>query len=152
MLVIVFAVNVWIFLVSNIVVDSPHKIFVGGLPTYLNDEQVGILSLHCTLVCDWFWCSLTIVSAVDRFDRWNRPLPYRANRGRRYSLSSLPFLPSPSGASLFSRLFSPLLSSFRSFAAPFPVPISAISILYSEQIYQSSIYFEGKARQNFSCF
>ncbi|GMR61774.1 hypothetical protein PMAYCL1PPCAC_31969, partial [Pristionchus mayeri] len=26
--------------VSNIVVDSPHKIFIGGLPTYLNDEQV----------------------------------------------------------------------------------------------------------------
>ncbi|GMT19253.1 hypothetical protein PFISCL1PPCAC_10550, partial [Pristionchus fissidentatus] len=26
--------------VSNIVVDSAHKIFIGGLPTYLNDEQV----------------------------------------------------------------------------------------------------------------
>uniref|UniRef100_A0A914D3C7 RRM domain-containing protein n=1 Tax=Acrobeloides nanus TaxID=290746 RepID=A0A914D3C7_9BILA len=27
-------------LVSNIVVDSPYKIFIGGLPTYLNEEQV----------------------------------------------------------------------------------------------------------------
>lgn len=26
--------------VSTIVPDSPNKIFVGGLPTYLNDEQV----------------------------------------------------------------------------------------------------------------
>lgn len=26
--------------VSNIVVDSPYKIFIGGLPTYLNEEQV----------------------------------------------------------------------------------------------------------------
>uniref|UniRef100_A0A0N4WTZ0 Splicing factor U2AF subunit n=2 Tax=Trichostrongylidae TaxID=6315 RepID=A0A0N4WTZ0_HAEPC len=26
--------------VSNIVVDSPNKIFIGGLPTYLNEEQV----------------------------------------------------------------------------------------------------------------
>ncbi|TKR75716.1 hypothetical protein L596_016969 [Steinernema carpocapsae] len=26
--------------VSNIVVDSPHKLFIGGLPSYLTDEQV----------------------------------------------------------------------------------------------------------------
>lgn len=28
---------------SNIVVDSPNKIFIGGLPTYLNEEQVRVL-------------------------------------------------------------------------------------------------------------
>ncbi|OZC05525.1 hypothetical protein X798_07501 [Onchocerca flexuosa] len=27
------------FLVSNIVPDSPHKIFIGGLPSYLSAEQ-----------------------------------------------------------------------------------------------------------------
>ncbi|MFH4979565.1 hypothetical protein AB6A40_006274 [Gnathostoma spinigerum] len=30
-------------LVSNVVVDSPYKIFVGGLPSYLNAEQVKVL-------------------------------------------------------------------------------------------------------------
>lgn len=25
-------------------IDSPHKIFIGGLPAYLNDEQVSVLN------------------------------------------------------------------------------------------------------------
>lgn len=28
--------------VSTMVQDSPHKIFIGGLPNYLNDDQVGL--------------------------------------------------------------------------------------------------------------
>jgi splicing factor U2AF subunit len=28
------------FLVSNIVLDSPYKIFIGGLPTHLTADQV----------------------------------------------------------------------------------------------------------------
>lgn len=27
--------------ISTVVPDSPHKIFIGGLPNYLNEEQVG---------------------------------------------------------------------------------------------------------------
>ena len=33
--------------ISTVVPDGPHKVFCGGLPTYLNDDQV---SLMCTLV------------------------------------------------------------------------------------------------------
>lgn len=36
-----------LFSVSNIVPDSPHKIFIGGLPSYLSAEQV----CWCTAVC-----------------------------------------------------------------------------------------------------
>lgn len=32
-----------LFAVSNIVADSPYKIFIGGLPSYLNAEQVCFL-------------------------------------------------------------------------------------------------------------
>jgi len=28
--------------VSTVVPDSAHKLFIGGLPNYLNDDQVGI--------------------------------------------------------------------------------------------------------------
>lgn len=28
--------------VSTVVPDSAHKVFVGGLPNYLNDDQVGL--------------------------------------------------------------------------------------------------------------
>lgn len=31
--------------VSTVVPDSAHKLFIGGLPNYLNDDQVGLL-LH----------------------------------------------------------------------------------------------------------
>ncbi|MEQ2257181.1 U2 small nuclear RNA auxiliary factor 2 [Ilyodon furcidens] len=27
--------------VSTVVPDSPHKLFIGGLPNYLNDDQLG---------------------------------------------------------------------------------------------------------------
>lgn len=35
-------------LVSTVVADSPYKIFIGGLPNYLNDDQVRILTLSIT--------------------------------------------------------------------------------------------------------
>jgi hypothetical protein len=28
--------------ISTVVPDSPHKIFIGGLPNYLNEDQVGV--------------------------------------------------------------------------------------------------------------
>lgn len=31
--------------VSTVVPDSPHKLFIGGLPNYLNDDQVLIRRL-----------------------------------------------------------------------------------------------------------
>lgn len=29
--------------ISTVVPDSPHKIFIGGLPNYLNEDQVSVL-------------------------------------------------------------------------------------------------------------
>lgn len=29
--------------ISTVVPDSPHKIFIGGLPNYLNEDQVIVL-------------------------------------------------------------------------------------------------------------
>lgn len=29
-------------MISTVVPDSPHKIFIGGLPNYLNEDQVNI--------------------------------------------------------------------------------------------------------------
>lgn len=45
--------------VSTVVPDSPHKIFIGGLPNYLSEDQVrsvGVMGkgYHGTLVC-WKW-------------------------------------------------------------------------------------------------
>ena len=42
--------------VSTVVPDSPHKIFIGGLPNYLSEDQVKSLGVmgnryHVTLVC-----------------------------------------------------------------------------------------------------
>ena len=54
--------------VSNIVVDSPNKIFIGGLPHYLNEDQVrqccpafleepkyGVLFLNILAFWIFFW-------------------------------------------------------------------------------------------------
>lgn len=32
--------------VSTVVPDSPHKLFIGGLPNYLNDDQVHTSFIH----------------------------------------------------------------------------------------------------------
>lgn len=32
--------------VSTVVPDSAHKLFIGGLPNYLNDDQVSLGILH----------------------------------------------------------------------------------------------------------
>ena len=46
------------FLVSTIVPDTPHKLFIGGLPNYLNEEQVSWhfllfrFSLDASGMCD----------------------------------------------------------------------------------------------------
>lgn len=40
--------------VSTVVQDSPHKVFIGGLPNYLNEDQVGFLSeSHVCLQVMW---------------------------------------------------------------------------------------------------
>ena len=33
-------IEIYLGLVSTVVADSPFKIFIGGLPNYLNDDQV----------------------------------------------------------------------------------------------------------------
>lgn len=47
--------------ISTVVPDSPHKIFIGGLPNYLNEDQVshkkknyenGIFKTFITKTCD----------------------------------------------------------------------------------------------------
>lgn len=35
------AITVPAGVISTVVPDSPHKIFIGGLPNYLNEDQVG---------------------------------------------------------------------------------------------------------------
>lgn len=37
------AITVPAGVISTVVPDSPHKIFIGGLPNYLNEDQVSIL-------------------------------------------------------------------------------------------------------------
>jgi hypothetical protein len=38
-------------LVSTVVADSPFKIFLGGLPNYLNDDQVSLeIEFLCFLI------------------------------------------------------------------------------------------------------
>lgn len=32
--------------VSTVVPDSAHKLFIGGLPNYLNDDQVSVCALN----------------------------------------------------------------------------------------------------------
>jgi hypothetical protein len=40
-------------LVSTVVADSPFKIFLGGLPNYLNDDQVSLaIEFLCFLIND----------------------------------------------------------------------------------------------------
>ena len=34
----------FIGVISTVVPDSPHKIFIGGLPNYLNEDQVSFFS------------------------------------------------------------------------------------------------------------
>lgn len=33
--------------ISTVVPDSPHKIFIGGLPAYLNEDQVTMSIYYC---------------------------------------------------------------------------------------------------------
>lgn len=49
---IIYGLNSFFFLppsgvgvVSTVVPDSPHKLFIGGLPNYLNDDQVLLVLL-----------------------------------------------------------------------------------------------------------
>ena len=35
-----FSTVLFIGVVSTVVQDSPHKVFIGGLPNYLNEDQV----------------------------------------------------------------------------------------------------------------
>ena len=37
--------------ISTVVPDGPHKVFCGGLPTYLNDDQVSLMCALVSLSC-----------------------------------------------------------------------------------------------------
>lgn len=37
--------------ISTVVPDSPHKIFIGGLPNYLNEDQVSGIGDETTVAC-----------------------------------------------------------------------------------------------------
>lgn len=44
--------------ISTVVADSPNKIFIGGLPNYLNEDQVkGLLTSALQDICNGFNCS-----------------------------------------------------------------------------------------------
>lgn len=40
------AISVPAGVISTVVPDSPHKIFIGGLPNYLNEDQVRVFQLY----------------------------------------------------------------------------------------------------------
>lgn len=42
LIALVFAIMDRLGVVSTVVPDSAHKLFIGGLPNYLNDDQVGV--------------------------------------------------------------------------------------------------------------
>lgn len=56
-------------MVSTVVQDSPHKIFIGGLPNYLNEDQVSLSHEMSHAFCVpqrlSFWLSLQLAS-LDR--------------------------------------------------------------------------------------
>lgn len=53
------AVNTLAGVISTVVPDSPHKIFIGGLPNYLNEDQV----IH-SFVRVGQWKSARVVATV----------------------------------------------------------------------------------------
>lgn len=40
--------------ISTVVPDSPHKIFIGGLPNYLNEDQVSYIRIIILRVINFF--------------------------------------------------------------------------------------------------
>lgn len=46
--------------ISTVVPDSPHKIFIGGLPNYLNEEQVSLI-IHAQLGRQLFSCPQSVL-------------------------------------------------------------------------------------------
>lgn len=46
------AINVPGGVISTVVPDSPHKIFIGGLPNYLNEDQVSFVVCFFSIYCD----------------------------------------------------------------------------------------------------
>ena len=53
--------------VSTVVQDSPHKIFLGGLPNYLNEDQVtlkiiSLPSIHSNFHCIGIWIGCSTMS------------------------------------------------------------------------------------------
>jgi hypothetical protein len=48
--------------VSTVVQDSPNKIFIGGLPNYLNEDQVCI-SCHVSTGALWVHCCHMMLQA-----------------------------------------------------------------------------------------
>lgn len=40
------AISVPAGVISTVVPDSPHKIFIGGLPNYLNEDQVSLSAIR----------------------------------------------------------------------------------------------------------
>ena len=66
-------------MISTVVSDSPNKLFVAGLPNYLNDEQVKVTSRqaprtlcpHCSFLgtADKFW-TVEGIQSGERHHYW----------------------------------------------------------------------------------
>ena len=63
-------------MVSNIVGDSPFKIFIGGLPNYLTDEQVNIFDARLVSrdeqACFFLFVYLDFREILNRFTKFLR--------------------------------------------------------------------------------
>lgn len=59
------AISVPAGVISTVVPDSPHKIFIGGLPNYLNEDQVreavARSAKQIVFICSIYTCKWTSV-------------------------------------------------------------------------------------------
>ena len=53
--------------VSSVVGDSPFKIFIGGLPNYLTDEQVDYLTIQIVIILKEVFFVAIIYKTKDNF-------------------------------------------------------------------------------------
>lgn len=74
--IVIAAVNTLAGVISTVVPDSPHKIFIGGLPNYLNEDQVnysqegrydkyihwmdGSVAINSTLSSEQYYCAYSV--------------------------------------------------------------------------------------------
>jgi len=66
--------------ISTVVPDSPHKIFIGGLPNYLNEDQVShSLSSLFVVCCCWIFMTQMMIKCILKGDRRSLAPPHNSH-------------------------------------------------------------------------